>query len=203
VKKTHCLSQCQAIQRLVRSSHTLVKWILNNFWSTESIFNWFSVFLKTWNVIFRLMKRVIRSDKPITSVYPVKSQRCYFGAEPRCHICDIGRERVKSLNQHLKIQTFCTYLSVRWCIHFCQNLYEILLTPKISVSSSDVFALTCLFTKKKTLKQMSIHFCRILNYIHFLQHLKLQQGTLTFCTKLVRSLDRPTLKTTVHLTSSF
>jgi hypothetical protein len=35
--KTQCLSQCQAFQCLVRSSHTLVNWILNNFWSTESI----------------------------------------------------------------------------------------------------------------------------------------------------------------------
>jgi hypothetical protein len=33
--KTQCLSQCQAFQRLVRSSHTLVNWILCNFWSTE------------------------------------------------------------------------------------------------------------------------------------------------------------------------
>jgi hypothetical protein len=37
--KTQCLSQCQAFQRLVWSSHTLVNWILNNFWSTKSIFN--------------------------------------------------------------------------------------------------------------------------------------------------------------------
>jgi hypothetical protein len=29
------------------------------------------------------MKRVIRSDKPITSVFPVKSQNCDFGAEPK------------------------------------------------------------------------------------------------------------------------
>jgi hypothetical protein len=30
------------------------------------------------------MKRVIRSDKPVTSVFPVQSQKCDYGAEPRC-----------------------------------------------------------------------------------------------------------------------
>jgi hypothetical protein len=34
----------------------------------------------------RSIKRVIRSDKPITSVFPVKSQKCDFGAEPRCRL---------------------------------------------------------------------------------------------------------------------
>jgi hypothetical protein len=29
------------------------------------------------------MKRVIRSDKPVSSVFPVKLQKCDFGAEPR------------------------------------------------------------------------------------------------------------------------
>jgi hypothetical protein len=32
------------------------------------------------------MERVNRSDKPITSVFPVKSQKCEFGAEPRCRL---------------------------------------------------------------------------------------------------------------------
>jgi hypothetical protein len=32
------------------------------------------------------MKRVIRSDKPITLVFPVKLQKCDFGAEPRCRL---------------------------------------------------------------------------------------------------------------------
>jgi hypothetical protein len=94
VVKTQCLSQCHSFQRLVRSSHTLVNWILNTFWSTESIFNQFSVFLKTLNALCvclqykhpRSIKRVIRSDKPITSFFPVKSQKCDFGAEPRCRL---------------------------------------------------------------------------------------------------------------------
>jgi hypothetical protein len=92
--KTQHFSQCQASQHLVRSSHILVNWILNNFRSTELIFNQFSVFLKTLNALcvylqykhHRSMKRVIRSDKPITSVFPVKSQKCDFGAEPRCRL---------------------------------------------------------------------------------------------------------------------
>jgi hypothetical protein len=51
------------------------------------------VFLKTLNALCiclrykhpRSVKRVIRSDKPITSVFPVKSKKkCYFGVEPRC-----------------------------------------------------------------------------------------------------------------------
>jgi hypothetical protein len=65
-----------------------------NSWSTESIFNQFSVFLKTLNALCvclqykhpRSIKRVIRSGKPITSVFPVKSQQCDFGAEPRCRL---------------------------------------------------------------------------------------------------------------------
>jgi hypothetical protein len=99
--KTQWLSQCQAFRRLVRSSHTVVNWILNNFWSTESIFNQFSEFLKTLNALCvclqykhpRSMKRIIRSDKPITSVFPVKSPKCDFGSEPRCRL----------LVKHLKI----------------------------------------------------------------------------------------------------
>jgi hypothetical protein len=49
--KTQCLSQCQTSQCLVRNSHTLVNWILNKFWSTESIFNQLGVFLKTLNAL--------------------------------------------------------------------------------------------------------------------------------------------------------
>jgi hypothetical protein len=47
----------------------------------------------------RSTKRVIRSDKPITSVFPVKSQKCDLGAKPRSLslICDIGRERVNPI----------------------------------------------------------------------------------------------------------
>jgi hypothetical protein len=32
------------------------------------------------------MKRVIKSDKPITSVFHVKLQKCDFGVEPRCRL---------------------------------------------------------------------------------------------------------------------
>jgi hypothetical protein len=39
--KTQCLSQCQAFQRLVRSSHTLVNWI----WITFDLLNRFSISL--------------------------------------------------------------------------------------------------------------------------------------------------------------
>jgi hypothetical protein len=54
----------------------------------------FSVFLKTLNALCvclqykhpRSIERVIRSDKPITSVFPVKSQKCDFGAEPSCRL---------------------------------------------------------------------------------------------------------------------
>jgi hypothetical protein len=92
--KSQFLSQCQAFQRFVRSSHILVNWIVNNFWSTQSIFNQFSVFLKTLNVLCVCLQykhprskiRVIRSDKPVTWVFPVKSQKCDFGAEPRCRL---------------------------------------------------------------------------------------------------------------------
>jgi hypothetical protein len=88
------VSQCQAFQQLVKSSHTLADWILNNSLSTESIFNQFSVLLKTLNALCvclkykhpRSIKRVIRSDKSITSVFPVKSQKCDFGAEHRCRL---------------------------------------------------------------------------------------------------------------------
>jgi hypothetical protein len=43
----------------------------------------------------RSIKRTIRSDKPITSVFPVSD----FDAEPynMSLICDIGRERVEAI----------------------------------------------------------------------------------------------------------
>jgi hypothetical protein len=109
--KTQCLSQCQAFQRLVRSSHTLVNWILNNFRSTESIFNHFSVFLKILNALCvclqykhpRSMKRVIRSDKPITSVFPVKSQNC----SKLCERDMRARNQMQSTNKNGKQTTIC------------------------------------------------------------------------------------------------
>jgi hypothetical protein len=104
--QTQWFSQYQTFQRLVRSSHTLANWILNNFWPTESIFNHFSVFLKTLNALCvclhykhpRSMKRVIRSDKQITSVFHVKSQKCDFGAEPRCRLfaTSAGKELIQT-----------------------------------------------------------------------------------------------------------
>jgi hypothetical protein len=69
--KTQCLSQCYAFQRLVISIE---------FWSTESIFNQFSVFSKTkFNALCvclqyeqpRSIKIDIRSGKPITLVFSV------------------------------------------------------------------------------------------------------------------------------------
>jgi hypothetical protein len=52
------------------------------------------VFLKTLNALYDCLqykhpssiKRFIRSDKPITLLFPVKSQKCDFGAEPRSRI---------------------------------------------------------------------------------------------------------------------
>jgi hypothetical protein len=40
-----------SVPGIVRSSHTLVNWNLNNFWSTEPIFNQFFVFLRTMNAL--------------------------------------------------------------------------------------------------------------------------------------------------------
>jgi hypothetical protein len=65
-----------------------------NFWSTKSIFNQFSVFLKTLNALCvwlqykhpRSMQRVIRSDKPVTLLPLFWSHKCEFGAEPRSRI---------------------------------------------------------------------------------------------------------------------
>jgi hypothetical protein len=98
--KTQWLSQCQAFQRLVRSSQYSSQL---NFWSTESIFNQFSVFLKTLNVLCvclqykhpRSIKRVIRSDKPVTLLLLLWSHKCNFGTEPRSRI--IATSAVKGL----------------------------------------------------------------------------------------------------------
>jgi hypothetical protein len=76
-----------------------------NFWSTESIFNQFSVFLKTLNapcVCLQYkhpmsMKRVIRSDKPVTLLLLFRSHKCDFGAEPGSRI--IATSAVKGLKE--------------------------------------------------------------------------------------------------------
>jgi hypothetical protein len=65
-----------------------------NFWSTESIFNQFSVFLKTLNALCvclqykhaRSIKRVIRSDKPVTLLLLFWLQLCDFGSERVNHV---------------------------------------------------------------------------------------------------------------------
>jgi hypothetical protein len=75
-----------------------------NFWSTESIFNQFSVFLKTLSALCiclqykhpRSMKRVIRLDKPVTLLLLLWSHKCDFGAESRSRI--IATSAVKGLN---------------------------------------------------------------------------------------------------------
>jgi hypothetical protein len=94
--KTQWLYQCQTFQRLVRSSHTLVKYILNNFWSNKLIFNQFSVFLKTLTALCvflqykhpRSIKKSLgqTSQSLMTLVFPVKLQKCDFGAKPRCRL---------------------------------------------------------------------------------------------------------------------
>jgi hypothetical protein len=74
-----------------------------NCWFTESIFNQFSMFLKTSNALCvclqykhpRSIKRVIRSDKPVTLLSLLWSHKCDFGAEPRSRI--IATSAVKGL----------------------------------------------------------------------------------------------------------
>jgi hypothetical protein len=74
-----------------------------NFWSTESIFNQFSVVLKTLNALCiclqnkypRSTKRVIRSDKPVTLFLLFWSHKCDFGGEPRSR--KIATSAVKGL----------------------------------------------------------------------------------------------------------
>jgi hypothetical protein len=90
-----------------------------NFWSTESIFNPFSVFLKTLNALCvclqykhpRSTKRVIRSDKPVTLLLPFWSHKCDIGAEPRSRI--IATSAVKGLNSFVKFvfSVFLVFLS--------------------------------------------------------------------------------------------
>jgi hypothetical protein len=48
------------------------------------------------------MKRVIRSDKPITSVFPIKSQKWDFDAEPNCRLLETsaGKELPHSYPLH-------------------------------------------------------------------------------------------------------
>jgi hypothetical protein len=79
-----------------------------NFWSTESIFNQLnSVFLKTLNALCvclqykhpRSMKRVIRSNKPVTLLLLFWSHKCDFGAEPRSRI--IATSAVKGLSFYI------------------------------------------------------------------------------------------------------
>jgi hypothetical protein len=88
-----------------------------NFWSTESMFNQFSVFLKTLNALCvclqyrhpRSIKRVIRSDKPVTLLLLLWSHKCNFGAEPRSRI--IATSAVKGL---IHPQTPMPYLRGGW-----------------------------------------------------------------------------------------
>jgi hypothetical protein len=78
-----------------------------NFWSTESIFNQFSVVLKILNALCvclqykhpRSMERVIRSDKPVTLLLLLWSHKCDIGAEPRS--CIIVTSAVKGLSMYL------------------------------------------------------------------------------------------------------
>jgi hypothetical protein len=87
-----------------------------NFWSTESIFNPFSVFLKTLNTLCvclqykhpRSIKRVIRSDKPVTLLLLLWLHKCDFGAVFESHNCDFGSERV---NAHTPFVALLTTLS--------------------------------------------------------------------------------------------
>jgi hypothetical protein len=82
-----------------------------NFWSTESIFNQLSVLLKTLNALCvclqykhpRSMKRVIRSDKPVTLLLLFWSHKCDNGAEPRSRI--IATSAVKGLKKIIIILT--------------------------------------------------------------------------------------------------
>jgi hypothetical protein len=94
-----------------------------NFWSTESIFNQFSVFLKTLNALCiclrykhpRSMKRVIRSDKPVTLLFLFWSHKCDFGAEPRSRI--IATLAVKGLRRQASdLDLDCDH--AKWCLFY-------------------------------------------------------------------------------------
>jgi hypothetical protein len=75
-----------------------------NFWSTEPIFNQFSVFLKPLNALCvclqykhaRSIKRIIRSGKPVTLLLLLWSHKCDFGAKLKSRI--IATSAVKVLN---------------------------------------------------------------------------------------------------------
>jgi hypothetical protein len=94
-----------------------------SFWSTESIFNQFSVFLKTLNALCvclqykhpRSIKRVIRSDKPVTLLLLFWSHKCDFGAEPRSRI--IATSAVKGLMTGLT----CNNNSIHQCVYQPSN----------------------------------------------------------------------------------
>jgi hypothetical protein len=89
-----------------------------NFWSTEPIFNQFSVFLKTLNALCvclqskhpRSMKRVIRSDKLITLLLLLWSHKCDFGAEPRSRIIATSAVKGLSSSSYLLIDQQCCCL---------------------------------------------------------------------------------------------
>jgi hypothetical protein len=95
-----------------------------NFWSTESIFNQFSVFLKTLNALRVYLqykhptstKRVIRSDKPVTLLLLFSSQKCDIGAEPRSRI--IATSAVKGLKDFTcKKKKTLVYLSTSLALY--------------------------------------------------------------------------------------
>jgi hypothetical protein len=87
-----------------------------NFWSTEPIFNQFSVFLKTLNALCvclqykhpRSIKRVITSDKPVTLLLLLWSHKCDFGAELRSRI--IATSAVKGLTGLFCFTKFLTHV---------------------------------------------------------------------------------------------
>jgi hypothetical protein len=92
-----------------------------NFWSTESIFNQFSVFLKTLNTLCvcllykhpRSMKRVIRSDKPVTLLLLFWSHKCDNGAEPRSRIIYYRNKQVSQQEyRHLRVTLTCSFITV-------------------------------------------------------------------------------------------
>jgi hypothetical protein len=109
-----------------------------NFWSTESIFNQFSVFVKTLKALcvclqykhLRSMERVIRSDKPLTLFLLLWSHKCDFGAEPRSRI--IATSAVKGLRMpamiiasftiHKIIFTFSASFTARYSCYISEWL---------------------------------------------------------------------------------
>jgi hypothetical protein len=161
--KTQWLSQCQAFQRRVRSSHTLVNW-------TFDLLNRFSIrlacFLKTLNALCvclqykhpRSMKRVIRSDKPVTLLLLFWSHKCDIGAEPRSRI--IATSAVKGTERdtdyHSLLQQNCKFppldgLSTKRCqLCLCPSNFLLLvetdkpLSPYLRTKKAGVVCLTSL-----------------------------------------------------------